>query len=456
MARFVISNLFLAILLLSSAGTSTALAPFPSENLQINQVVQQEAAYRYREAGALTKLLTFYQLEGRYAPTDRLKITGIGRISYDAVYDLQDLSTTNPFQDRFQSNAPRGISEVKHLYLRTRELYADLIFEKVDLRIGKQIARWGVIEGFRITDELNPLDFSEFLLRELTDRYIPLWMVKGNYYFENAGLELIWIPELRFNRPAPPGSEWEEFQLPPGLEEPARTFTNTEFGVRFTTLLKGTDLAVSYLDAWDDFPTASRTIFGLAGNISERAADFVPRYHRLRTFGFSSSKAFGEELFKGEIAYIVGKHFGTRPVDENGDGISDLTELKRNYLKYGVGWDTRLPGKIDTFFQFSQQWIFDHSPLIIAGRVETGMSLFFQKNLMYDRLILKFFVLYMVKDREAMIRPRVEYQWSDHLKMAFGADIFEGKPGSIQQDDFRFIGFFDLNDRVYTEIRYSF
>jgi hypothetical protein len=427
-----------------------------SEKWETNQFIQNEIAYRYRESAAFTKLLTYYQIEVHYAYSPKLKWTGIGRLSYDPIYDLQDLDTTNPFQNRFQTTEPRDISHIKHFYSRIRELYADLFFEKADIRIGKQIARWGVIEGFRITDELNPLDFSEFLLRELTDRYIPLWMVKADYYFQNMTLEWIWIPELKFNQSAPPGSEWEEFQLPPGLEPPPRTLLNTETGLRLSKIVKGADLAVSYFDAWDDFPTASRTIFGLAGDLSNRATDFIPRYHRLRTFGFSASKAVGESLLKGEAAYVIGKVFGTLPVDFNGDGISDLTELKKNYWKYGLGWDTRLPGGVTAFLQFSQQWIFNYDPAIIARRVESGGSLFLQKNLMYDRLILKFFILYMVNDREALIRPRAEYQWTDRLKVSFGADLFEGKPGNIQQDDFRFIGFFNLNDRIYTEIRYSF
>jgi hypothetical protein len=427
-----------------------------SERWETDQFIQNETAYRYRESAAFTKLLTFYQIETRYTSSPRLKWTGIGRLSYDAIYDLQDLDTTNPFQDRFESTEPRDISQVKHFYSRIREFYADLFFEKADIRIGKQIARWGVIEGFRITDELNPLDFNEFLLRELTDRYIPLWMIKADYYFQETTLEWIWIPDLTFNRAAAPGSEWEEFQLPPGLEEPPKTLLNTEIGLRLSKSVKGADLAISYLDAWDDFPTASRTIFGLAGDLSRRGSDFVPRYHRLRTFGFSGSKGVGESLLKGEAAYVIGKVFGTLPVDFNEDGVSDLTELKRNHLKYGLGWDTRLPAGVTAFFQFSQQWILNHDPSIIADRVESGASLFFQKNLMYDRLILKFFLLYMLNDREALIRPRMEYQWTDHLRFSFGADLFEGKNGSIQQDDFGFIGFFNQNDRIYTEIRHSF
>jgi len=436
-----------------AASPSAAWLP---AHLTLNQSIQSEVAYRVAESPNFTKLLNFYQLEARYDITRGTILTLVGRLSYDPIYDLEPLSEINPFQDRFQSSAPRTISDVDAFDADLREFYGDFFFQKVDLRIGRQIVRWGVIEGFRITDELNPLDFREFILRELTDRYIPLWMVKGDLYFNKATLELIWIPDLSFNRAADAGTEWEQFQTPPGLVEPPQTLRNSEFGLRVSGYVKGADLALSYLDAWDDFPTASRTIFGLSGNIAERSSDFTPRYHRLRTFGFSASKGQGSDVIKAEAAYISGKHFGTLPTDADGDGISDIVELKRAHLKYGLGWDTRLPGDVDTFIQYSQQWILNHNDLIIADAVESGLSILFRREFLYNRLLAKCLILYMFNDKEALIRPRLEYQWSDHVIVAVGADIFEGKQGNVQADDFRFIGFFDQNDRVYTEARYSF
>ncbi|MFQ5598509.1 MAG: hypothetical protein ACE5GK_10715 [Nitrospiria bacterium] len=427
-----------------------------SEDLALHHFIQTEAAYRYRKSAAFTKLLNLYQVEARYPLNRKMVFTGVGRVSYDAISDLKDLSEINPFQDRFQSGAPREIPEVDPFDADLREFFADLYFAKVDLRLGKQIARWGVIEGFRITDELNPLDFGEFILRELTDRYIPLWMAKADVYLRDLTIEVVWIPDLTFHRPALPGTEWEEFQRPPGLETPARTFENTEIGLRISTRFMGADMAVSFLDAWDDFPTASRTIFGLGGDISERSADFTPRHHRLKRFGLSISKGIGSDLIKGEMAYILGKHFGTFAVDLNGDGVSDVEELERDHLKYGLGWDTRLPGKLDAFLQFSQQWIFNHNDLIIAEEVESGLSFLVQRDFLYDRLRIHCLILYFFNDRDALIRPRVSYQWTDYLRISMGADIFEGNPGDIQADDFHFIGFFDQNDRVYVEIRTSF
>ncbi len=448
--------IFLRLILLILFVFLPLKANLSAEALSLHHRIQSETAYRYQSSPTFTKLLNYYELEARYDYSRDLVVTAIGRLSYDAIYDLSALTTINPFQDRFESTEPREIPEVDPFEADLRELYADIYFDRVDLRIGKQINRWGVIEGFRITDELNPLDFREFILRELTDKTIPIWMAKADIYLQNMSLELVWIPELLFNRPAAAGTEWEEFQLPPGLSTPAKTFENTEFGLRLSTQQLGSDLAFSYFEGWDDFPTASRTIFGLNAQLSQRSTDFVPRYHRLKTFGFSFSRGLGANVIKGEFAYVLGKNFGTLPTDLNNDGVSDIEELERQFFKYGVGFDTRLPGKIETFFQFSQQIIMNYTNLIIADQVESGASLLLRREFLNNRVLFRILTLYMINDKEAMIRPRISYQWNDGLLLTFGVDLFEGTPGRVNTDDLHFIGFFDQNDRVYTEMRYQF
>ncbi len=430
-----------------------ALGNVLPQNLSLHQFIQHETAYRVASAPAFTKWLTIYQLEAKYRYSAEINFTAIGRFSYDAIHDLQDLGRTNPFQDRFTQSTPRNITGVNPLDADFKELYGDFFFDRTDIRMGKQINRWGVIEGFRITDELNPIDFNEFILRELTDRYIPLWMLKIDTYFDRATLQFVWIPELRFHKPAPGASEFEQFQYPPGLEKPANTFSNTEVGVRISTRVKGVDLALSFFDGWDDFPTASQTTFGF-GQATSSGQSTIPstRYHRIKTIGLTFIKGIGSDLIKGEFAYVTGRAFGTFA----SSAPTVPAEVKRDQLKYGLGWDTRLPFGIETFLQFSQQWIKDHENIIIADELDSGASLTLRKKLMNDSLLLKLLVIYLINDEEALIRPRVTYRWTDYLTQSFGADIFEGREGNIQQDDFRFIGFFDKNDRVYMEIRYSF
>ncbi len=450
------SSIASTLLLLIPLNTSFAAGVFLPEGLTLHQFIQHETAYRVASAPTFTKLLNFYQLEARYRYDTNIHFTAIGRFSYDAIHDLQDLNRTNPFQNRFVQSTPRNITRVNPLDAQFKEVYGDFFFDRVDLRIGKQIARWGVIEGFRITDELNPLNFNEFILRDLEDRYIPLWMLKIDTYLETVNLQFIWIPELRFHQAAPAGSEFEQFQEPPGLEKPSNTFLNTEIGLRISTRLKGFDLSLSIFDGWDDFPTASQSIFGLGQGTSSGQSSTTPtRYHRIKTFGFTFTKGVGADLIKGEFSYVNGRAFGT--FAPSGTPSTPVpTEVERPQFKYGLGWDTRLPFGIDTFLQFSQQWIKDHEPIIIADELDSGLSVTFRKHLMNESLLLKLLVIYLINDEEALIRPRITYRWTDFLTQSFGADIFEGKEGNIQQDDFRFIGFFDKNDRIYTEIRYNF
>jgi hypothetical protein len=48
-----------------------------------------------------------------------------------------------------------------------------------------------------------------------------------------------------------------------------------------------------------------------------------------------------------------------------------------------------------------------------------------------------------------MFRPRLSWNLEKNWRWAVGADIFGGKPTGL-------FGRFDHNDRVYTELRYSF
>ena len=116
----------------------------------------------------------------------------------------------------------------------------------MDFRLGKQIIRWGIVEGWRILDEVNPLDFKEHILRDVADRYIPLWMAKGDYYVGPLTIEGLWIPDIRGHEPAPLRSEWSQFQKLPDLQKVPRNIKNSEGGVRVSGMVKGYEFALAY------------------------------------------------------------------------------------------------------------------------------------------------------------------------------------------------------------------
>lgn len=113
----------------------------------------------------------------------------------DLDYDFHDGRHKNQFNWRENDQALEVL----------REFYFDITpTENLSFRIGKQQVVWGETDGLRLMDIINPSDYSkDFILRDSDAGYeetrIPLWLIKGEYYFGEFGnqlndvaLELIW------------------------------------------------------------------------------------------------------------------------------------------------------------------------------------------------------------------------------------------------------------------------
>lgn len=456
----------------------------------LNGYVRNETAFRVNSPAAFTKMQNILNLDPEYTAWRPCQFRSRVRAFYDSVYDFEDIDTIsprkgptsilteNPTPEQVQtlpSDNVRNVEIVKH-DIELRELYADCHLRVMDIRAGKQIVRWGVVEGARVTDEINPLDLGEFILREVEDRYIPLWMVKNAVYIGATTLEAIWIPDLQYHKPAPRESEWEQFRFLPGLEKPAsplrdpvENFRNSEFAVRLSRLVGGWDISVSYFYTWDDFPAAFRNIeaLGFSTNLADPATDpieFRPRPVRLRIPGLALSKSLGKVVLNAEAAYVDGKVFGLR-INTTGTGSNPETvtlgEIQRDYFKYAVGLDTTL-WRTDVSGQVLQAYIPDYQPNIIVDQVDTVLGLFLRRNLFSNSLTAQILNLYFINDQEWLLRPRLDYSLTDQLKLSFGADIPIGTiadtgPGqALLPGEFHFVGFFTNNKRVFTALQYSF
>lgn len=435
--------------------------------------IRNETAFRFVTPTGLDKVLNIIQLEGRYRLAPKIQLSGRLWAAYDAVYDLESIDTISPRKGpdtilldnltpeqvaQLDPDNVRDVEEVKRR-IELKELYLDMNFKNFDLRIGRQIVRWGVVEGARVTDEINPLDFYELILRDIDDRYIPLFMVKANLYLGADSFEAILIPEVRGHRPAPRGSEWEQFQFLPNIEKPPHAWQNfpkdidsTEVALKYTHVFTGFELSGSYFYTWDDFPSSFRTIAGLGVFGIAPSVDFVPRYNRLSIYGTTFSKTFSDFVLNAEAAYVDGKNFGTR----FGDLLSTPQgETQKDYVKYAVGLDLYALG-MDISPAVIQQYIIDYDNAIIQDKLDTVAALFLRKQFIHNVWTGNLLLLYFVNDNDWLIRPRTMYNITDRLRLSFGVDIFQGKIGTGLPGEFHFIGFFNNNDRVFWDITYSF
>lgn len=449
------------------------------ENLTFNGYLRNETAFRLNQPAALVKVLNIVNLEPRYTFGPRAQLSARIRGYYDLAYDLVDIDTLSPRKGpesvlsgdidtpeevgRVRIENIRDVEERKY-GLELREFYLDLHFRVVDIRAGRQIVRWGVVEGARVTDEINPLDFHEFILRDVSDRYIPLWMIKTDFYLGETTLEGIWIPDIRTHEPAARESEWEQFRFLEGMEVPENTVENSEWALKVARLFGGWDLSASYFSTWDDFPVAFRDLEGGGVFGEDPNVRTFPRVGRLDIYGGTLSKSLGRTILNAEAAWVEGKYFGTNlgvVTDPELGDVNVFGEIQKNYFKYAVGLDFSLFAT-EWSFQVLQHRIFEWESVIIQDRIDTVYGAFVRKGLLHDRMIVQALVLFFQNDVEWLIRPRMEYAVTERLKLSTGLDILMGSISDADLDQeptpgqFHFVGFFKNHSRFYTEIQYSF
>lgn len=445
--------------------------------LTVHGYVRNETAFRVVKPVAFSKVLNILNVEPRYMMTPTASLSARIRGFYDAVYDFEDVDTINPRRgpqtvltenltdpDQIFALSPGNVGgvEVDKAGLLLKELYMDLRFPQLDLRIGKQIVRWGVVEGSRVTDEINALDFREFILRDVSDRYIPTWMLKADYYFDHVSVELLSIPDLEFHKPALKRTEWEQFQILPGLGRPPQTLKNTEWALKVTYPVRGWEVSHSIFYTWDDFPAAFRNLseFGFLelflGPPGQSVVLFKPRYTRLTILGATLSGPVGRVVVNAEAAYVFNKFFGTRFGQlRPGQIVLGIGEVQRDYVKYAVGLDATIQGT-DLSFQILQHVIPAWESIMIQDRFDTVLTLFARKELSHGAVVPQLLVLYFVNNDEWLIRPRSDYRLTDRILLTFGADIMQGRIGRPLPGEFNFVGFFTNSDRIYMEAQYSF
>ncbi len=336
----------------------------------------------------------------------------------------------------------------RELEIGLREVYLDVYFNSVDIRIGKQQIIWGKADGVFITDIVSPKDLREFLLPDFDEIRMGINAVKLDYYINNNTFELVWIPTFTPTRYPGGNSIWQiqpEFPIEPvfdySKQKVEQSFKNSEIFGKFSMLTSLIDLEIMGAYAWDDDPTmhvykqidpVTHTLTGLK---------VMPEHHRLTIGGGSFSTTLGPFVFRGEGAYYSGKGFNTTDPAIK-DGV-----VEKDYLHYLLGTDFTV-WDIHTSLQFIQERILDYNNFIYNDEVQNMGTFLAAADYLNETLHLKFFMYYDFENNASLIRPTITYDVADGFTALLGANIFTGNEGMF--------GRFNENDMIYTKIKYSF
>ncbi len=335
-----------------------------------------------------------------------------------------------------------------NLELGLRELYMDIFFDAVDVRIGKQQIIWGKADGVFITDIVSPKDLYEFLLPEFDEIRTGVTAVKLDYYSGDNTFELVWLPTFTPTILPDAQSIWFpalNFPVQPVFDNSQRqvkgSLENSEVFAKFSALTSLVDFEVMAGYAWDDDPTMhiSKTIDPVTRQITSLTV--TPRHHRLTIMGGSFSTTLGGVVVRGEGAFYQGKYFNTAD-----PAVTDAV-VKKDYAHYLIGldyslWDIKLSG------QFIQQAILDYDAAIDQDEYENTMTFLARRDFLRETLTLELFSYIGLEHNDALIRPRMLYDLTDGFELQLGANIFTGSEGRFGQ--------YDKNDMIYSKIKYSF
>jgi len=366
------------------------------------------------------------------------EISGFVRNYLGVLYDNGDFAIIqNTFNVNFEKSGEKMAFKVNPMvylhgtdsfYFRLREAYMDLYFDNFDIRIGKQQVVWGKADGVFITDVVSPLNLSEFLLPDFDEIRIGVTAVKFDYYLGNNTLELIWKPIFSPTiRPAP-GSIW---YVAPDFPAPATfdwskskvntSMENSEILGKFTAINSTIDFELMGGYIWDANPTMhiEKEFDMSSGSPVLIGLNVTPEHHRLYLGGGSFSTEIKGVILRGEAAYYNGKYFQTA------NPLSADATIQKDYLHYLVGVDFSIGGVLFSS-QFIQQYIMDYDNYIDNPEAENTMTVLARYDMLGETLHLELFSYIGLTYEDALIRPKITYDFADGFSFLLGSNIFVG------------------------------
>lgn len=350
------------------------------------------------------------------------------RISGESFYDFA-------YALRGRSNYSEQVLDEYEKEVRLGETWLrGQLFPNMDLQIGRQIVVWGKSDNIRITDVINPLDMREPGMTDIEDLRLPSFMTRLDYAMGNWNITGLAIHEIRFNEEPVYGSDYYFYKsdLPPEIT-PDQNFSNQEFGLAAEASFSGLDVSFIAAYLFDDQAHLELTENGLR------------RVHsRITMFGGSGNLAYGNWLFKSEVALFQGLEYSNVPDDD----FSRLDMLLG--CEYSGISETTISIEVANrhIIQYDQQ-LKDDPAYIVKNDFQWALRI--SRDFMHERLNTTLLAgIYGPLGQDGSYqRLQIEYDLDDSWELSAGVVFYQGggNPAFEKYKD---------NDRIFMTLEYAF
>ena len=327
-----------------------------------------------------------------------------------------------------------------------REGYAKItLFERLDLKIGRQIATWGTGDMVFVND-LFAKDYRSFFSGR-DDQYLkaPQNALRAELYTGLGGFTVVYTPRFTPNR-VPTGERLSYYDpLAGGIvgggdvlfegRLPGAELGNGEAAVRFSRYVRSLDVAVYFYRGFYKDPVAMDM------------ATFEAYHPALQATGFSFRLPA-----LGGIAWLEGGLYDS--LDD--DGGNDPAVPNSSMLGL-AGFERQITPVLTANVQYLAETMLDHDRyaanlapgLTAADETRHLVTSRVTARLFMENLELSGFGFWSPSDEDRYVRVSASYRYTDAVTLALGANLFGG-------DAWTPFGGFDRNDNVWAKITYGF
>jgi hypothetical protein len=323
--------------------------------------------------------------------------------------------------------------------LELYEAYLNHATPDWDLRLGRQIVRWGKADQISPVDNVNPQDLREFVIPDLEDRKVPNWMARLRLFPGDLTLEGVFVPFFQENTFDYSGNTWallgvDDQGLKIDEDEPDQGLDNADWGLRTAASMAGWDVALSYLYATQKSPHLR------FNPLAPQGPTLHADYRRQHIIGWEFETTVDKFGFRGEGAYF----------DEQSLVTQGLNSISRPMTHSVIGVDYL--GEADWYInvQLSHQHIFDHEDDILFLRQDNFyLSGEINREFWRGNTMLKLGYAVDLRDGGAFLTPEAILTYFENLELSLGANFFFGPQAS-------YFGRYRDNDQGFFKAVYRF
>ena len=323
--------------------------------------------------------------------------------------------------------------------VQLQEAYFNYQNDFLEIRAGRQIVVWGVADGFRVTDLISPVDYTEFMSSDYDDMRMAVDGIRIKYPGERVNAEIVYVPVPRyFQMPIGEDNPWRpdlpenaSFDFPEG---PEPRLKNGDFGTRVSFFLSNLDFSISALHTHNQSPVT------VAGYDPIKDSIIIHGIHETMTmFGGDMSMPLGEFVLRLEIAEYLDEALGY---------ANNLDYARKNTFNAlgGIDW---YAGDNWTFMvQYLHKYIADYSDELAAEQNSSQVTFRISKELLNNTLKLALYGMFDIDNLGYYARVSGDYALSDQVTLSLGYDHFGGKRGQL--------AWYDKNREVWAKAKYYF